>query len=107
MITDAEILKQYEQTPTVAETARAVHLSEQTVRRVLITHGIYPSETSKTVHRLLMSGYTPQEVADKMEISMETLQTHMPYTKGSYAVGTKSINAKRIAACRTREKDKE
>ena len=37
----------------------------------------------------------------------KVVKSHLPYTKGSYATGTKTINAERIAKSRDKKKQQE
>lgn len=53
-MTQKDILDKYEATKSMKETARKLKLSQQTVRRVLISNGIYPSERTREVARLCL-----------------------------------------------------
>lgn len=99
-----DILTMYGITKSVRLTAEKAGCSPQVIRRILITNGIYPGEKGREIARLLTLDYTPQEIADHLKISLKTVVNHMPYTRGSYAIGQKSENAKRIARCRSKEK---
>lgn len=108
MITAAEVLATYHRlNGNIKKTAKAVGLSHQTVRRILITHGIFVSDRTQTIHRMLFSGYTKEEICKTLNISKKALQAHMAYTKGSYAVGSKSRTAERIAQWRAKKITKE
>ena len=104
MATDRQVLDAYDECGSVKACARVLRLGEQAVRRILITHGIYPGERCKEIHRLLMSGYTHDEICARLQISLKALQMHVPYTKGSYVVGVKTRNARNVAAYRKRKK---
>lgn len=99
-----DILDKYAATKSMNETARKLKLSKQTVRRVLISNGIYPSERTKEVARLCLMGMTAKEIAEYLGISAKTVQANLPYSKGSYVTGAKSKNAERILKWRTRKK---
>lgn len=103
-MTQKDIINEYAATKSMNGTARKLKLSKQTVRRVLISNGIYPSERTKEVARLCLMGMTVQEIAEYLGISAKTVQSNMPYSKGSYATGAKSKNAERILECRTRKR---
>lgn len=99
-----EVLDTYNVTKSMNETARKLKLSHQTVRRVLISNGIYPSERTREVTRLCLMGMTVQEIAEYLGISAKTVQANMPYSRGSYVTGPKSKNAERILEFRARKK---
>lgn len=63
-MTQKDILDKYEATKSMKETARKLKLSQQTVRRVLISNGIYPSERTREVARLCLMGMTVPEIAE-------------------------------------------
>lgn len=98
-----EILSVYEQTKSIRATAQKADCSPQSVRRVLITNGIYPTEKSREIVRLLTLDYSIEDIARVLEITPKTVRNYLPHTKGSYAIGTKSENAKRIAKYRERK----
>ena len=99
-----EVLEMYEITKSLKASARALKLSEQTIKKILISNGIYPSERSREVTRLRLAGLTIPEIAQYLGISEKAVRMNMPYTKCSYAVGQKSQNAKCIAKCRAAKK---
>lgn len=75
-------------------------------KRVLITNGIYPSERAKEVARFRLIGMTVPEISKYLKISEKMVLSNLPYTKGGYATGPKSENAKKIAQCRANKKAK-
>lgn len=101
-----DIFNYYEQTKNANKTARHFGISPQTVRRALITNGLYLSERSKEVARLRLMGFTIEEIAEYLHISENAVQTHLPYTKGSYITKEKTENAIKIAASRAKKKAK-
>lgn len=101
-----EILENYELTNSVKASAKALKLSHQTIKRILISNGIYPTERAREVTRLRMMGLAVPDIAQYLGISEKTVRLYMPYAKGSYAVGPKSQNAKIVARCRAAKKEK-
>lgn len=101
-----EILESYEITKSVKASAKALKLSHQTIKRILISNGIYPTERSREVTRLRLAGLTVPEIAQYLGISEKAVRLNMPYIKCSYAVGPKSQNAKIVARCRAAKKEK-
>lgn len=101
-----DILDYYEQTKNANKTARHFGISPQTVRRALITNGLYLSERNKEVARLRLMGFTIEEIAEYLHISEKAVKNHLPYTKGSYVTKDKTENAIKIAASRAKKKAK-
>lgn len=64
-------------------------MSRQKVRKILITEGVYSTPQSIKVNELLDSGYTTQEVADKLSVTVGTVNNLAAYRKGEYDVGKK------------------
>ena len=54
------------------------------VQRVLITEGLWSSKTSREIGELFEKGKSPQEIADDLKISVKSVQSYLPYTKGAY-----------------------
>ena len=101
-----KVLESYEITKNISETARNLNLSKQTVKRVLITNGIYPSKRAQQIANLNDLGLNVSDIAEFLKISEDTVRSNLPYTKGEYATGQKSKNAVRVARCRTNKKAK-
>ena len=100
----ADIIAIYDQCKSIKKTGELAGISACTVTKLLITHGIYPSDRSKEVHRLMVSGYTQEEICAKLEISSRMYNRYIPYTRGSYVVGPKSTNAIKINRWRKKKR---
>lgn len=61
-------------------------MSRQKVRKILITEGVYSTPQSIQVNELLDSGYTTQEIAEKLDVSVGTVNNLAAYRKGEYDV---------------------
>lgn len=105
-MTQQQILESYEITKNMSETARILDVSPQTVKRVLISNGIYPSKRAQQIANLNDLGLNVSDIAEFLKISEDTVRSNLPYTKGGYATGQKSKNAVRVAMCRTNKKAK-
>lgn len=104
MITEDDVITAYLLTDSLTQTAKNTGLNVQTVRRILISCGEYPSEKSEIIAALSDEGLSVAEIAERLKIKPKTVINHMPYTRGSYSVGEKSITALRIAYCRRKKK---
>lgn len=105
-MTQQQILESYEITKNMSKTARILDVSPQTVKRVLISNGIYPSKRAKQIAILNNLGMNVSEIAEFLKISEDTVRSNLPYTKGGYATGQKSKNAVRVARCRNNKRAK-
>lgn len=90
----------------MSETARILDVSPQTVKRVLISNGIYPSNRAHQIANLNDLGINVSDIAEFLKISKDTVRSNLSYTKGGYATGQKSKNAVRVARCRNNKKAK-
>ena len=97
------VVEHYQLHHSVNETAKEFCISAHT----LITNGIYLSERSREVARLRLADMTVPQIAEYLNLDEKVVKSHLPYTKGSYATGTKTINAERIAKSRDKKKQQE
>lgn len=84
-----DIVRTYLNSSSIRETAIHHDMSRQKVRKILITEGVYSTPQSIQVNELLDSGYTTQEIAEKLAISIGTVNNLSAYRKGEYDVGKK------------------
>ena len=105
-MTQQQNLESYEITKNMSDTARILDVSPQTVKRVLISNGIFPSKRARQIANLNHLGMNVSDIAEFLKISKDTVRSNLPYTKGGSATGQKSKNCVRIARCRTNKKAK-
>ncbi|MFS0951925.1 helix-turn-helix transcriptional regulator [Enterococcus thailandicus] len=79
-----DIVRTYLNSSSIRETAIHHNMSRQKVRKILITEGVYSTPQSIRVNELLVSGYTTQDVAEKLSISVGTVNNLASYRKGEY-----------------------
>lgn len=77
-----QIVESYGRTKSVKDTAEELCVSRNTVQRVLITEGLWESKRSREIVKLFHEGYSAQEIADRLYLSLKCVQNYMPYTKG-------------------------
>lgn len=82
-----DIVRTYLNNRSIRETAIHHDMSRQKVRKILITEGVYSTPQSVKINELLVSGYTTQEVAEKLAVSVGTVNNLVAYRKGEYGVG--------------------
>ncbi|MBO0432821.1 response regulator transcription factor [Enterococcus sp. DIV0660C] len=76
------IIRTYLNSSSIRETAMYHNMSRDKVRKILIHEGVYATPQSIKVNNLLEGGYTTQEVAEKLAISVSTVNNLAIYRKG-------------------------
>ena len=79
-------------------------MSTVKVRKILITEGLWESDTSIKVGTLLAQGLTTEEIAEILLMSVKNVQAYMPYERGIYGGDELSMEAVRADRCRHRMK---
>lgn len=97
-----DVLNAWGRTGSIRATADSVGLSTQTVRRVLLDEGIDCSPYAYAIRARLNNGESAETIAKEFGIKEKTVETYRPYSRGSYAVGERTMNAQRIAEWRRR-----
>ena len=100
-----DVIRLYEKTESMKQVRRETGLHIETIRRILIDAGIAPSERAEEAMRLYDQGMTVSQVAVALGVSEKRAASLQPYRRGSYAVGEKSENARRIVKCRSKKKE--
>lgn len=98
-----QIVSEFKRCGSVKKTASNVGTSLVRAQRVLITEGLWSSETSEAIRKLAEKGMTVPEIASEMYLSVKTVQAYFPYTKGFYSENRKSHDAKKSDAYRRRK----
>lgn len=101
-ISPETIISTYKQTESIKSTARTLRIGEAVVRRTLITARMVVTDRSREISAYKASGKTDAEIANLLGISIKGVRNHLPYIRGSYAVGEKTKNAKNIARWRNK-----
>ena len=94
-----KIISTWEALGTIKGTARACQVSPKTVLKVLSTHGIAATEQAEQV-QAMAEHMSVEEIAAQLKISTRTVQTYLPYTRGTYLSDEKSPNALKLKAWR-------
>lgn len=75
------IIEEYQRNGSVGYTAEILNVNKTKVRRVLITHGLWSSKTSREIGELHNQGLTVKEIAAELCLSEKAVQTYLPYTR--------------------------
>ena len=99
-----ETIRLYLANNSILETARVTGMSTVKVRKILITEGLWESDTSIKIGNLLAQGLTTEEIAEKLYMSVKNVQAYMPYERGIYGGAELSADAVRADRYRNRMK---
>lgn len=69
---------------TIQTVADLLGISVVTVRRVLITEGLWSSPSSRSIGALHEQGLSTAEIAEQLHMTEKNVQAYLPYTRGSY-----------------------
>jgi DNA-binding CsgD family transcriptional regulator len=86
--------------------ARSTGISAQKVRRILILHGKWESETLHEIQVMHDNGMTQAEIAQALEITEQTVNSYLPYTRGMHYQDIPSANVMAIRRYRERRMQK-
>ena len=95
-----EIIDTYNKTGSLRETGAICGVNWQKIRKILITEGMYESDTSIKINELHAQNKPISEIADLLKISETAVNSYLPYEKGIYNIDNPSANAMRIRKCR-------
>ena len=98
-----KIIDDYKVTGSVKRTAENLGTTLVRVQRVLITEGLWSSDTSDEIWHLYQKGLTVKEISEKLYVTEKTVQAYLPYTKGYYSDTVKSDEALRSVEYRNRK----
>ena len=99
-----KVVKNYEETKNIRETSRQLGFSQQKVRKILITAGVFKSDMSQRVSKLYRQGRSVKEMAQLLNTSMANVYSYLPYYTVIYNMDEKSVGADRQARYRERKK---
>lgn len=102
-----EIVKCYNSGMSLTEISQYNNISMQKVRKILITVGVYSSETYDKIKELRAEGKSDWKIMDRIDISPKALNSYTPYKKGLYNLSEESAsrNALAIRSLRKRKSD--
>lgn len=101
-----QIIACYQHEKSIRRTAQIAGISDQKVRKILITAGLYRTEMTDEAKRLRNSGITIEEIAEKLNCKVSAINGMLPYEKGEYLGEKPTQNAIQIRKCRERKKGK-
>ena len=77
-----QIVKAYDECPSVQAISLVLGVSKMTVQRVLITEGLWESKRSREIVELAKQGKTAEQISTELYLSLKCVQNYMPYKRG-------------------------
>lgn len=91
-----EIVKAYNAGLSITELAKYNGFNHQKIVKILVTAGVYSSETYDKVKEMRESGKSDWEIMDRLNLSKKALNIYTPYKKGIYNLDNPTENALRV-----------
>lgn len=101
----ADIINIYRQTGSIRATSASSGIGHLAVRRVLIEAGEFTSPRAEQIMGLYEQGMSPDEICAELSLARSCVFSYLPYTRGTYLFGPRSINALRIEKCRRKKRE--
>ncbi len=82
-----KVVEEYLRTGSVKQTMESVGTTLVRTQRILITEGLWSSNTSEKIGNLFSQGKTVSQIAEELFLSEKTVQAYLPYTKTKKGYG--------------------
>lgn len=97
-----EIAEYYKKCDNLKETSAAFGIGWQKARKILITEGVYTSETAEKVQKMRNSGASVEDIMKKLGMSKSAVNSYLPYERTVYNKEDPSKNAMKIRKWRAK-----
>ena len=98
------VINSYRELGSIAKVAAALGLSTVKVRKILITHGLWESKTSKAICEKYAMGITTEAIAYSLGTSVNNVLAYTPYDRGIYLKENRSEDSINSSNYRARKK---
>lgn len=98
-----EIVKSYKTGIPVKEIAKVGEISYNKVIKLLVTEGVYTSDTYDKIKDLRAEGKSEREISDICGLGKSAMWQYTPYTRGIYNSENPTENAIKIREWRARK----
>ena len=88
----------------ITETSAEFHVSPMKMRKLLITAGVYSTDTSRIIGKLHAEGKSASEIQAITGLKKSSINGYLPYSKIIYNHDEKSVGADRVGVYRKRQK---
>lgn len=102
-----EIGDEYLRGASVKELCSNYRFSKRKVTKMLVSAGVYSTDRSREINRLYEAGRSQQEIADLLNVSLQAVNTYLPYEGAIYNTEESSKEAKYQKEYRKRQAAKE
>ena len=102
-----EIGDEYLRGASVKELCLNYRFSKRKVIKILVSAGVYSTDRSREINRLYEAGRSQQEIADLLNVSLQAVNTYLPYEGAIYNMEESSKEAKYQKEYRKRQEAKE
>lgn len=99
-----DIVKAYRKYGSIKQTAINLEISEQMVRKVLLSEGEYTSDKAQQIAELQERGFSNAQIAEKLGISTKAVCANSVYSKSCW-LDEPTENALKIRKCRAKKSD--
>ncbi len=96
----------YKKGLSLKQISRELNISEQKARKILITVGLWSSETYKKVAALAKERCSIDKIMADTHLTRNAVLSYMPYDRGMQNAENPTANALRIRKCREKKERK-
>lgn len=98
------VVRLHEQGVVNKAIAKRLKISEQKVRKILITAGAWSSARSEKIQELQKAGKSLDEIAETLGITRNAVISYLPYDRGMKNAEYPTLNALKIRASREKKR---
>ena len=98
-----ELCEAYNESDSLRTLAMELNITLLKLRKLLITAGIFTSDTCTEVNELHEQGKSVSEIMEITGLSRASVHSYLPYSKGIYNAAELSVNAERCRIYRNRQ----
>ncbi len=99
----SEVVASYNANISLNTISKITGYSASKIKKILVTAGVYTSETYDEIKFLREHGMCDNEIAIKVGLGKKAMNNYTPYKKGLYKLEDPSGNAKRIRKHRKKQ----
>lgn len=76
-----DVMQSYQKTQSLEKTAKEMNFSTSTVRKALLTLGLWKNDMTERIRqiRMIHPEWNTREIADELSVSVKTIQLYTPY----------------------------
>lgn len=98
-----KVIIAYKITGSIRAAAQAANVTSQKARKILISAGLYTTETISYCIKRIEQGASEKEIAEELGVGEKAVKSMLPYRKGEYNLEAPTKNAAAIRRHRERK----